>query len=91
MGRVPHIVACYGKYTSEKGENYIVTEFMSKGNLLNLLRNSPNAFNLFELMDMALDACKGMVFLSERNMVHRDLSARNLLVTKSDDRLTVKV
>jgi serine/threonine protein kinase len=37
------------------------------------------------------DACRGMVYLESKGIVHRDLSCRNLLVTKVDDKYLVKI
>ena len=55
----------------ESGRLWMVMEFMSGGSLLEALRQRP--FSLEEKMRAILDACRGMVFLSEKNIVHRDL------------------
>lgn len=43
------------------------------------------------LLKIARDAAAGMHFLSRRGLVHRDLSARNLLVKKEGDSMIAKV
>lgn len=82
----------------------LLFEFMGKGDLNELLRScSPTNYivptgngNLFsdvrlthvELTDIAKQVAAGMVYLSERKFVHRDLATRNCLVA---DDMTVKI
>nr|XP_020468659.1 megakaryocyte-associated tyrosine-protein kinase [Monopterus albus]XP_020468660.1 megakaryocyte-associated tyrosine-protein kinase [Monopterus albus]XP_020468661.1 megakaryocyte-associated tyrosine-protein kinase [Monopterus albus] len=63
---------------------HIVTELMSKGNLVNFLRTrGRSVVNSVQLLRFALDVCEGMEYLESKKLVHRDLAARNILV--SDD------
>ncbi|XP_051233151.1 megakaryocyte-associated tyrosine-protein kinase isoform X2 [Dicentrarchus labrax] len=63
---------------------HIVTELMTKGNLVNFLRTrGRSVVNPVQLLHFALDVCEGMEYLESKKLVHRDLAARNVLV--SDD------
>ncbi|XP_028260337.1 megakaryocyte-associated tyrosine-protein kinase isoform X2 [Parambassis ranga] len=63
---------------------HIVTELMTKGNLVNFLRTrGRSVVSSVQLLRFALDVCEGMEYLESKKLVHRDLAARNILV--SDD------
>ncbi|XP_054835038.1 protein-tyrosine kinase 6 [Eublepharis macularius] len=64
---------------------YIITELMSKGNLLDFLRDSRwEHLKMAELVDMASQVADGMCYLESQNFIHRDLAARNILVGENN-------
>ncbi|KAK3090929.1 hypothetical protein FSP39_015809 [Pinctada imbricata] len=74
---------------SETEPIYIVTELMSKGSLLDYLRDEEGHKLKFpQLVDIAAQIASGMSFLEEKKLIHRDLAARNVLV---DDNNIAKV
>jgi len=75
----PRCLRCYGIFQQDS-KLYLVTEFAAQGSLLNLLRNQSGSFSKRVLYQMASDAAAGMHYLESMKIVHRDLSARNLLV-----------
>ncbi|XP_027000875.1 protein-tyrosine kinase 6b [Tachysurus fulvidraco] len=75
-----HLISLFAICTSST-PYYIITEYMEKGNLLDLLRSPEgNALDLEILTNMAYQVADGMTYLEEHNSIHRDLAARNVLV-----------
>ncbi|KAL9659899.1 hypothetical protein QQ045_024709 [Rhodiola kirilowii] len=66
----------------------IVTEFMSRGSLYDFLHKQKGKFDLPTLLKVAIDASKGMNYLHQNNIIHRDLKTANLLM---DEYEVVKV
>ncbi|XP_036452603.1 tyrosine-protein kinase yes-like [Colossoma macropomum] len=61
---------------------YIVTEYMSKGSLLDFVKEGEGKLlKLPQLVDMAAQISDGMAFIERMNYIHRDLRAANILVT----------
>ncbi|XP_051979735.1 megakaryocyte-associated tyrosine-protein kinase-like [Xyrauchen texanus] len=62
---------------------YIITELMTKGNLVNFLRSRGRfAVSSTQLLRFALDVCEGMEHLESKKLLHRDLAGRNILVSE---------
>ncbi|KAK7280610.1 hypothetical protein RJT34_25675 [Clitoria ternatea] len=66
----------------------IVTEFMSGGSVYDYLHKQKGFFKFPTLLKVAIDVSKGMNYLHQHNIIHRDLKAANLLM---DENCTVKV
>ncbi|XP_010626760.1 tyrosine-protein kinase HCK isoform X1 [Fukomys damarensis] len=63
---------------------YIVTEFMAKGSLLDFLKGEEGREQpLPKLIDFSAQIAEGMAFIEQRNYIHRDLRAANILVSAS--------
>ncbi|CAN6686491.1 unnamed protein product [Malus baccata var. baccata] len=58
----------------------IVTEYMPGGSLYDYLHKNHNILKLSELLKFAIDVCKGMEYLHQNNIIHRDLKTANLLM-----------
>ncbi|KQJ92958.1 serine/threonine-protein kinase STY46 [Brachypodium distachyon] len=66
---------------------YIITDFMSGGSVYDCLHKN-SAFKLPEILRVATDISKGMNYLHQNNIIHRDLKTANLLM---DENKVVKV
>lgn len=83
----PNLVCLRGIIIMEnpKGSLKIVTEYMSKGSLLEYLRSRGRQYvTKRDQIKFALDTCKGMEYLESQNVIHRDLAARNVLISETE-------
>ncbi|XP_073037296.1 serine/threonine-protein kinase STY46-like [Primulina eburnea] len=62
----------------------IVTEFMSGGSVYDYLHKQRGTFKLPSLLKVAIDVSKGMNYLHQNNIIHRDLKAANLLMDENE-------
>lgn len=71
----------------EKMPRFIVLELLSGGDLKTFLRESRGTSNrlsplcMGDLLTMALDVARGCQYLEENHFIHRDIAARNCLLT----------
>lgn len=64
---------------------YIVQEYMSKGSLLDYLREGDGRYLHFEdLIYIATQVASGMEYLESKQLIHRDLAARNVLIGENN-------
>ncbi|KAK6773041.1 hypothetical protein RDI58_028279 [Solanum bulbocastanum] len=61
----------------------IITEFMSGGSLYDFLHKTKGFFRLPVLLKVAIDVSKGMSYLHQNNIIHRDLKTANLLMNEN--------
>ena len=75
-----HVFQLYA-ICSDREPIYIVTELMSGGSLLNyLLEGEGKNFDLKTLVYIGAQVAEGMAYLEEKQYIHCDLAARNILV-----------
>ncbi|XP_031475624.1 serine/threonine-protein kinase STY46-like isoform X3 [Nymphaea colorata] len=58
----------------------IITEYMPGGNLYDLVHKQNRVLELPKLLKFAIDVSKGMEYLHQNNIIHRDLKTANLLI-----------
>eukprot|EP01117_Protostelium_nocturnum_P007651 TRINITY_DN2744_c0_g1_i3.p1 TRINITY_DN2744_c0_g1~~TRINITY_DN2744_c0_g1_i3.p1 ORF type:complete len:746 (+),score=216.81 TRINITY_DN2744_c0_g1_i3:138-2240(+) len=82
--RHPQIVLLMGTCHGKNGEALIVTEYIERGSLSDVLRDSSVTLDWRIMLKMASDAAKGMNYLHTYSppIIHRDLKSQNLLVDK---------
>ncbi|KAG5526856.1 hypothetical protein RHGRI_032946 [Rhododendron griersonianum] len=59
-------------------------EFMFGGSVYDYLHKQKGTFKLPSLLRVALDISKGMNYLHQNNIIHRDLKAANLLMDENE-------
>ncbi|XP_031287382.1 serine/threonine-protein kinase STY17-like isoform X2 [Pistacia vera] len=62
----------------------IVTEFMARGSIHDFLHTQKGVFDLPSLLKVAIDVSKGMNYLHQNNIIHRDLKTANLLMDENE-------
>nr|XP_017014245.1 tyrosine-protein kinase Src64B isoform X1 [Drosophila takahashii] len=78
------LVALYAVCSQEE-PIYIVQEYMSKGSLLDFLREGDGRYLHFEdLIYIATQVASGMEYLESKQLIHRDLAARNVLIGENN-------
>ncbi|XWS40239.1 hypothetical protein CRYUN_Cryun18bG0123200 [Craigia yunnanensis] len=85
MRKVRHknVVQFIGACTKPPGL-CIITEFMCGGSVYDYLHKQKGVFKLPSLIKVAIDVSKGMNYLHQNNIIHRDLKAANLLMDENE-------
>uniref|UniRef100_A0A0E0EGR7 Protein kinase domain-containing protein n=1 Tax=Oryza meridionalis TaxID=40149 RepID=A0A0E0EGR7_9ORYZ len=74
-----NVLQFYGACT--RPQKYcIVTEYMPGGNLYDFLHKQNNVLDLLTILRIAISISKGMDYLHQNNIIHRDLKTANLLM-----------
>ncbi|XP_063803996.1 leukocyte tyrosine kinase receptor [Pseudophryne corroboree] len=81
-----NIVRCIG-VSLQTLPRFILLELMSGGDMKSFLRqnrpwvNQPSSLTMSDLLNMARDIACGCKYLEENHFIHRDIAARNCLLT----------
>ncbi|RIA87873.1 kinase-like domain-containing protein [Glomus cerebriforme] len=77
----PNINQFYGISKEPLSNNYImVLQYANQGNLREYLKNNFDSLQWKDKVRMALDITFGLKYLHSREIIHRDLHAKNILV-----------
>ena len=75
----PKVLQMYAECTREE-PFYIITELMTKGDLLKYLRREGKNLKLPTLINIGAQIADGMDYLGSQHFIHRNLAARNILI-----------
>ncbi|CAJ0582321.1 unnamed protein product, partial [Mesorhabditis spiculigera] len=86
----PHLLSMLG-CSSDPRYPVLITEYCERGDLLHLLRRieddnfkDTERLTINELLPIVWQVSDGLVYLTERKIIHRDVAARNVLITKEN-------
>ncbi|KAK0400695.1 hypothetical protein QR680_015403 [Steinernema hermaphroditum] len=85
-----NVVSVYG-VAMQREPIMIVMELADGGSLLKLLRERGTSLSLTRHIELALEASSGLEYLEKMKCVHRDIAARNCLMSTVNDKLVVKI
>ncbi|XP_078351977.1 uncharacterized protein LOC144636662 isoform X2 [Oculina patagonica] len=66
------------------GKLMLVTELAPLGSLRTYLPKNKDILRAPQLLDFCMQICKGMRYLENQSLLHKDLAARNILVMRED-------
>lgn len=76
----PHLIKFFGLGTTQGGQGFIVTEFMTRGSLEKNLHDSEVDLTWNTRVSIGLQVALGMEHLHNMRMIHRDLKSANVLL-----------
>ncbi|KAM4664565.1 leukocyte tyrosine kinase receptor [Discoglossus pictus] len=91
-----NIVRCIG-VSLQTLPRFILLELMAGGDMKSFLRknrpwlNQPSTLTMLDLLNMARDIACGCKYLEENHFIHRDIAARNCLLTFSGTGRVAKI
>ncbi|OCT68564.1 hypothetical protein XELAEV_18039865mg [Xenopus laevis] len=91
-----NIVRCIG-VSLQTLPRFILLELMSGGDMKSFLRqnrpwvNQPSTLSMLDLLNVARDIACGCKYLEENHFIHRDIAARNCLLTYSGTERVAKI
>eukprot|EP00736_Rhodelphis_marinus_P010048 Rmarinus@m.169 len=86
--RHPNVVTLVGATTRDKEALSIITEWLPRGSLNSLIKDPSVHFEWRHIKAMVLDIARGMAYLHDQRVIHRDLKSHNLLI---DEHWRVKI
>ncbi|OHT04143.1 TKL family protein kinase [Tritrichomonas foetus] len=75
-------LVCFKGYT-EDPPFYIITEYIKNGSLFDVLRSKPECLTPTIKSLIALDIARGIEYLHEKKIIHRDLKSLNILLDEN--------
>lgn len=82
--RHPYVVPLY-EYNENEGELFLVTEYLSRGSIRDVLRDNARPLDVGTVLRWGIQAAEGLAEAHQRGILHRDIKPDNLLLTEDGD------
>lgn len=74
----PHLVMIFDVKHAPDGTPFVIMEYVSGPSLRDILDESPNGLDIDQVRFFTRELCKGLSYLHEAGVVHRDLKPHNV-------------
>jgi serine/threonine protein kinase len=89
LGKNLQIPQLLDYFVTDKGQQYLVQEYIDGENLQQELTNRGEVYRETEVREILIDVLNILKFVHENNVIHRDIKPENLIRRNSDQKLVL--
>ncbi|KAF0444674.1 kinase-like protein [Gigaspora margarita] len=84
----PNIVTFYGVTKDDNGNHNMILEYANEGTLREYLKTNFAILQWTDKLRIAKEIALGLLFLHDKNIIHRDLHSKNILIHHGQPKIT---